>query len=632
MVNRRRTNSSVLPRIIVIVGVILVGGVVTYAIGNQAGWFSTAQAPAKKPSREGMVPVIRTLKNLEAFDTVSVRDIYDLELMDDSFAWLPIAYVQQHPELFTNLDKVVGRVMARDLGSDNRITEQDLLPAGSRSGLSGGVPEGKQGFFIDASQVAGLRLLKNGDRFDLLASLPKEAQQVGSEYGLLMGGIKVRDGKPIPLNGVRVLAQNAQMIAVTNRKDMTTQGGMNLDEADARGRSNNNTEQVAIAIDPTEAVPLTQALGDELAIHMVARSGRDMEQRPDTDILKGRIAMPASAIAIEAFQPITASDLSEPTTGILRQYYFQPEDIQDTWIARPEELIGRVVRRPIEPGYIFSEADLLPSDSLVNDVEAYQAIAARDLVDGQRSNWVGRVAAFDLKQGSQISETNVLPGDSLISNVSAYQPITASDVADGPRSIWVGRIAAADMERGSQITESKLFPAGSPPGIATAIPRNRMALTLNMNELRGASQLSLGDRCDLLSSNSVDLTSALNSVDISPELLNAFASKAVNKLLATDAMVIHAESEQIVLAVAPDEIAQITKAMAGQKVVFCIARANTQAGVPEQGNRTTTHTQAANQDRVPSGLASDPDPLSQIQVMETMIGGQRKLQAFRGDK
>ncbi|OUT54427.1 MAG: hypothetical protein CBB71_22005 [Rhodopirellula sp. TMED11] len=632
MVNRRRTNSNLLPRVVVIAGVLLVGGVLTYAIGAQAGWFTAAQTQPQKPSREGMVPVVRTLKDLRAFDTISVRDIYDLKLQDDSFAWMPKNYVQQHPGLFTNLDKIVGRVMARDLGSDNRITERDLLPTGSRSGLSGGVPEGKQGFFIDASQVAGLRLLKNGDRFDLLASLPKETQQVGSEYGLLMGGIKVRDGKPIPLNGVRVLAQNAQMIAVTNRNDMTTRGGMNLGATDGRGRSNNTAEQVAIAIDPTEAVPLTQALGDKLAIHMVARSGQETQHSRDADLLNGRIAMPASAIAIEAFQPITASDLSEPTTGILRQYYFQPDDIQDNWIARPEDLIGRVVGGPIEPGYIFSESDLLPSDSLVNPVDAYQTITASDLVDGNRSNWVGRVTAVALQQGSQIVEDNLLPSGSLISNIPAYQAIAASDLVDGHRSNWVGRIAAVDLEQGSQIAESQLLPAGSPPGIAAAIPDDRMALTLDTKDLRGASQLSRGNHCDLLSSTSVDLTSALGAIEVSPQLLSSIGSKSVNKLLATGAMVIHVESQQVVLAVVPDEISRITKALAAKEAVFCIARASEPMRPKDQHAGATVEPQLASQKQFANELASDPDPLSQIQVMETMIGGQRKLQAFRGDK
>ncbi|GIT30959.1 MAG: hypothetical protein Ct9H300mP1_30050 [Planctomycetaceae bacterium] len=70
-----------------------------------------------------------------------------------------------------------------------------------------------------------------GDTFDLLAGLPEEAQQQPeAEYGLLAGGVKVRGGKPIPVSGVRLLVQDAQMVAVTRGRDMTTQGVMDLPE------------------------------------------------------------------------------------------------------------------------------------------------------------------------------------------------------------------------------------------------------------------------------------------------------------------------------------------------------------------------------------------------------------------
>ena len=278
MVNRRRPQTRSIPKSVIVFGVLIAGCALTFGIVRAAGWLDQTAPLAQEPSREGMLPVPKSLVNLNAFDVVQREDVYDRSLGDDSYFWLPKAQVEDHPEWITRVDQVIGRVMARDKRADFVFQAKDFLPEGSRSGIAGGVPAGKQGFFLDAEKVPGLRFLKSGDRFDLLASQPDESKEANSEYGLLMGGIKVRGGKPIPLTGVRILVQNAEMIALATNRSMTTQGGLELTDTDSRGRSTNNTkdERVCIAIDPAEAVPLTGALGEELEIHMVTRSGQQI--------------------------------------------------------------------------------------------------------------------------------------------------------------------------------------------------------------------------------------------------------------------------------------------------------------------------------------------------------------------
>src|SRR6056297_1683215 len=299
-------------------------GLMGYATANFFGWFEPATVAAAKPSREGMVPVPRTLVALPAFEPVRREDVYDREQGDESYFWLPQAQVEANPDWILNLSDIVGRVMARDKRADFVFSEKDFLPKGSRTGLAAGVPEGKQGFFVQASQVPGLRLLKMGDRFDLMASLPEESANAGAEYGLLMGGIKARGNKPIPLNGVRLLVQGGTVVALTDGRAMTTQGGMEFQQTDSRGRSTNSSsnEQVAIAIDPEEVVPLTQALGAKLTIHAVARSGQKAESLDRGNELEGLVPFPAAAVELKAYARITAKDLAEPRTGEPRQYYF----------------------------------------------------------------------------------------------------------------------------------------------------------------------------------------------------------------------------------------------------------------------------------------------------------------------
>ena len=210
MATRRRTKSSsrTPAKIAAAVAILFGGGLLTYGFVRAAGWLNPATAPlAQAPSREGRVPVPKSLTSLNAFDKVQRENVYNLALGDDSYFWLPQQQVEAHPEWITSVDQIVGRVLARDKRADFVFSEKDFLPEGSRTGIAGGIPRGKQGFFLEAEQIPGLRFLKNGDRFDLLASLPEESENGSPEYGLLMGGIKARGGKPIPVNGVRSLVQ-----------------------------------------------------------------------------------------------------------------------------------------------------------------------------------------------------------------------------------------------------------------------------------------------------------------------------------------------------------------------------------------------------------------------------------------
>ncbi|KAA5545883.1 hypothetical protein FYK55_02910 [Roseiconus nitratireducens] len=554
------------------------GCALTFGIVRAAGWLDQTAPLAQEPSREGMVPVPKSLVRLKAFDVVQREDVYDRTLGSDSYFWLPEAQVADHPEWITRFDEIIGRVMAREKRADFVFSEKDFLPEGSRSGIAGGVPNGKQGFFLDAEKIPGLRFLKSGDRFDLLASNPDEPKDSSSEYGLLMGGIKARGGKPIPLTGVQILAQNAELIALATNRSMTTQGGLDLANTESRGRSVNTTkeERVCIAIDPDEAVALTGALGAGLEINMVTRSGQQSGAEDDADVLAGRIALPANAVPIEAFQSIQAQHLAEPNTGELRQYFFLPGDVENDWIARPEQLIGRVVRRAIEPGYIFRESDFLPPGSLKENVEAYES---------------------------------VLPGQ----------------VVEGSTSKWVERVAARDLSAGSELSEADFFPPGTKPGIASAIPSNRMALTINVDDIRGASELSRGDRFDLLASTRPDLRKTMRGVEISPSLATELQSSAVNRVLATEALVIQTSEEQVVVAIRPSEISLVAKALAQETQVFCVARTGT-ADPNQMANQMVRPSESPETVGV---LVSDPDPMSEISITETLIGGRRKVRAYR---
>ena len=570
---RRSQRTSPLINLGIAVAVLAGVGAAGYGIANYYGLFESRTKVVDK-SRKGLVPIPKSLVAIKAFEKVDREDVYDRTLGDESYFWLPKDQVDAHPEWMTRVEQVIGRVMARDKRADFVFSEKDFLPEGSRTGLSGGVPEGKQGFFLEAEQIPGLRLLKIGDRFDLMASLPEESANAGAEYGLLVGGIKARGNKPIPLNGVRLLVQSGTMIALTNGRVMTTQGALEFNQTDSRGRptTQQKDEQVAIAIDAEEVVPLTQALGAKLTIHAVARSGQKVENANPVNELAGLIPFPAAAVGVKAFHRLTAHDLAEPLTGELRQYYFKPGATSKQWIGSVSDLLGRVVRRDIDAGYIFSESDFLPPDSVIRDVKAYARVQADDLANPATSLFLGRVLGNDLSAGQAISDDNLLPPD-------------------------------------------------ASPGIAGGIPAGLMAVSIPVETITGLGELSRGNRCDVIASTPFDLQKELGSnVQLAGGWMTSLTDKAVNTVLAVDALVVDRQNKQVTLAIAPSEVAGLTKSLALKTSMYSIAKS---------GRSDVAHAVFTTQT---TALTSDANPFEGIATTEVIIGKTRSLSAFRKSK
>jgi hypothetical protein len=526
-----------------------------------------------------MVKVPRSQRVIAALTKITREDVLNLELGDDMYFWMERSTVESNPHWVLDPNEIVGRVMSHNKAPDMVFKKSDFLPEGSRPGLSGGVPEHKQGFFVESSKIPGLALLKMGDTFDLLAGLPEEAQQQPeAEYGLLAGGVKVRGGKPIPVSGVRLLVQDAQMVAVTRGRDMTTQGVMDLPEPSSRNRTVDGTTQITIAIDPQEVVPLTQALAAGRVIHCVARSGRHTSGDDGNALrqqISGMVAFPATARVVKAFTRITADDLADPDTGELRTYYFSPDKARKGWITSVTELIGRVVARDASAGFIFSEEDFLPAAAVVTDVSAYHRIKPDDLAD----------------------------------------PESASEL--------IGRVVATDITPGSTIGESDLLPPGAAAGISGGTPPGRMAISVDLAKVRGVSRLRRGDQFDLLAAFSFKAGDAFTALGSTVQLSGGLISQAElndqarNELLAEAVIVVDVDETTATIAVRPGEVPGITKALTLGMSVFALARSG-RSGDPSKSHPTT--------------LKSDPNPIDRITVIEEIVGDKRKVRIFAADR
>jgi hypothetical protein len=656
--------------------IVAVFGVCFYGVASSMGWLTTDSQNklSSRPSREGMVRVPRSLLPLKAFEEVGRESYYDLKLGDDSYFWLDKADVEANPDWVTKVDQIKGRVMAHDKDKDFVFKKSDFLPEGSRTGIIAGVSEGKQGFFLDVKEIPGLRFLKQGDRFDLIASIPKASQDSTTEYGLLMGGIKVKGNKPMPTNGIRLLVKGGSMIALTTDRSMTTQGGLELNSVDGSGKSSlsQKDERVAIAIDPAEAIPLTQALGDQLKIHMVAQSGQTSSLESSEIDLDDLVSYPANAVEIKAFTKITASHLAEPLSNELRRYYFKPGLANEGWISNANDLIGKTVSHDIEPGYIFSPSDFMPDGSLVKEVEAFQtitgemlvgnqsseyvnAVAARDLEPGHRltkndvladgsllrplerhqaitisdlvamdgSLWVGRYASRDLEKGHLIREEDLLANNSALKLISPFQQLKVVDLVDGAQSPWLGRVSSSEIEVGQVIDESLLCKKGSRPSVSSGIPAGMLAVAVNTDSIKGLDGLVMGDRVDLIESSVVDLKKSLSGIEVSNTLLASQRRQAFNKVIVNDAFVVRSQGGEFVLAVRASEVTKLSNSLFLNSELVAIAR-------PARDSLSNEPAPPISPDGS-NKIKSDTYPLSEIVVTELIVGGQKTAKAFRRD-
>ena len=635
MAYRRKRNPMNMVNPIFIVVIIIAAVATIFGLSQGSTWFLQANK-ADEVDREGMVRVPKSQRDLSAYERVRREDVIDLDGGDDGYFWMPKERRDNLIDkigLIADANKIPNRVMARNKREGVVFTESDFLPEGSRVGLAGGIPADKQGFFVEAEKVPGLRFLKSGDRFDLILGAANKDEMSTTEYGILVGGIKAVGGIPVSSTGVRTMVRDAEMIALTNNQKMTTQGGLEMADKNARTRSlsatNNATkyESVLIAISPKEAESLAAALGQGLDVHLVTRSGRASDGSAEDDMnvaedpLAGLIAFPGTTSRIDAFQKVEASHFADSSTGELRQYFFKPGDVQEDWILRPEQAIGRFLRRTTEPGSLLKESDFLPRGVLIQDIQAFHVISREDVADGLDSAWVGRVAVRDRKAGATLTENDFLPRGVLIQDIHAFHAVLGEDVADGLASPWVGRVVVRDKKAGATLTEEDFFPPGTLPGMAAAIPAGRMAFALETENVTGLAELSRGDRFDLLSSQVIDLTQRLKGVEVSPTLATEFSSRVMNRIVVKEATLIEKLEGQAIVAIQPGEVSAIASALAMKKPIYCVARApqNNKSGPVEPVPSSETA------DKIDLG----PSPLSDITLTESIIGGRRTVRAYR---
>ncbi|MBV9124231.1 MAG: hypothetical protein JO112_12810 [Planctomycetes bacterium] len=238
-----------------------------------------------KPRPKG-VPVLLSARAIPAYSKVSREDFFDPKTGEPLVRYVSSEEVEKHG-FMTDLSKILGRVLSHEKAAGYAFTEQDFFPEKTRPGLVAGVPPGKRAFVLPADKIEGIQSLREGDHFDLIATLPVDLDKVYSRLHAGPGTGAMLEAQAsltdLPKKAsVKVLVENGTVILPLTTRQVPINSSSGTREGPPPTRP---VQEITIAIEPTrEAAALTEALAIKAEIICLARSGQvaDSSQEKDT--------------------------------------------------------------------------------------------------------------------------------------------------------------------------------------------------------------------------------------------------------------------------------------------------------------------------------------------------------------
>ena len=173
-----------------------------------------------------------------------------------------------------DVSKILGRVMAREKPAEYAFKEEDFLPEGSSPGVTGGTPEGKRAYTLDAGKLNGAHDLKEGDHVDLLASIPVDMPGASrSDAGRSgMSVVATPNAALLPKRSVvRPLVQDGVVVTPERTRLVPISSSSLMQGTTTRTRP---VQEIVIAVEPEEVRLLAEAMDLNYEITCVARSSR----------------------------------------------------------------------------------------------------------------------------------------------------------------------------------------------------------------------------------------------------------------------------------------------------------------------------------------------------------------------
>ncbi len=470
---RNQYRSSILPTLFIggtALGMLGLAGVtVAWAMGVFDG------KPVRQVDRTGQLAFPALARPVGAFEAIGREHLINPQTNQLNVVWLPESTAEVASR---NLSDLIGRVLSRDKEAGMVLTEGDFLPAGTKPGVSAGIPPGKFAVTIAAADIPGLEQLRHGDRFDLMVSLQADADgeqpRGNTEPAAVFGGIKppsLRVGQLSRQHGVKRLVTGGRLIALTDGKQHSTKGSSGLTVKPSTGRASNRSTDKAItyaeiAIDEEEIGPLTEAISLATPMTCIVRSGRPEAEVEEAFSREGLVPVITTAIAVEAYSELTDESLIDGATGQLHFYYFPPDRVPDHWLTDPTMVYGRVVSRTLRRGSPITEADLLPLGTKPGISAGVPAgMVAMAISTSQMSGFA------DLVQGDRFAIHAKIPTDGVKTVQNSWAQLHGGTLS--PETEQHEQMLRTGIR---EVVDDAIFLRGGENGKATiAVPDNRVA-------------------------------------------------------------------------------------------------------------------------------------------------------------
>jgi Flp pilus assembly protein CpaB len=228
-----------------------------------------------EPSTAGLVAIPTPGRPIPAYTRVTRDHLWDARRNRLAVVYLPPRAVTR--EMLVSLSSVIGRVLGHEKAPGYVFTDDDFLPRGTREGIVAGIPAGKRAIRVPSDKVEGVFGLHDGDRFDLVATMPIDASRTSQSFNVSgvyseQLSVQARLSNWQKQATVRVLVQNGVIVeSMTTRQVPILQSSLTEHASGVRMRP---VQEAVIAIDPEEVARLTEAMAVDAKISMIPRSGR----------------------------------------------------------------------------------------------------------------------------------------------------------------------------------------------------------------------------------------------------------------------------------------------------------------------------------------------------------------------
>jgi hypothetical protein len=235
-------------------------------LGKLAFW---RPKPVLIPKDYVAVPV--SARPIPAYTMVNRDYLIDLKTGEYALMWVKPEVAQ---EVLRKPSEIRGRVLKHEKPAAYAFTEKDFFPVGTKPGITAGIPLGKRAITLDAGKLKGcVHDLKEGDHFDLIASVPIDMPGAGgANSGRSAASIVASPATLVlPKRGfVKALVQDGVVVTPVKIRNVPTATGSLTQGMITRTLP---TQEIVVAVAPEEVSPLAEAIDLKYELTCDARSG-----------------------------------------------------------------------------------------------------------------------------------------------------------------------------------------------------------------------------------------------------------------------------------------------------------------------------------------------------------------------